>query len=226
MILSGILNRIRRVGHIFIPPSMSLQQKRVIPWFKANGDKTLRLDYNLNSDSLVFDLGGYEGQWASDIYSKYRCRIFIFEPYLPYVKKIRQRFELNDDLTVFDIGLSSESKEVVLGISDDASSIYKTSATTSVIKLEEALSFFEDHQIHRVDLMKVNIEGGEFDLIDHLIETGLVSRIRNIQVQFHDFVPNAHGWREKLQEKLGLTHKLTYNYEFVWENWEIKEVIN
>ena len=28
--------------------------------------------------------------------------------------------------------------------------------------------------------------------------------------------------RENIRKSLSLTHKLTYDYTFVWENWELK----
>ena len=71
--------------------------------------------------------------------------------------------------------------------------------------------------------MKVNIEGGEYDLLEGLIENGLTARIRNIQVQFHDFVPNAYERMKNIQLSLSKTHKITYQFEFVWENWELNE---
>ncbi|PZR40051.1 MAG: hypothetical protein DI538_05175 [Azospira oryzae] len=223
MILRKIADRWKMLIRVFIPAPVSLQQSRVIPWFKINGDKTLRLDYELHTHSLVFDLGGYEGQWASDIYAKYRCKIFVFEPHLPYAQNIKDRFRLNGDLTIFDFGLSSKTTEVSLSISDDASSIYKPGERSSIIKLEDAVSFFQSHKIKEVDLMKVNIEGGEFELIDYLIETGLITKVKNLQVQFHDFVPDAYAWRKRIQEKLMQTHSQTYNFDFVWENWRLKE---
>jgi len=36
-------------------------------WFKNYGDNTLRLEYPLNSDSVVWDLGGYHGDFAAKI---------------------------------------------------------------------------------------------------------------------------------------------------------------
>ena len=42
---------------------------------KKDDAEKLRLDYNLNENSVVFDLGGYEVQWASDIFSKYLSSI-------------------------------------------------------------------------------------------------------------------------------------------------------
>lgn len=35
------------------------KKKRVVPWFKIKGDENLRLDYNPNENSIVFDIGGY-----------------------------------------------------------------------------------------------------------------------------------------------------------------------
>jgi hypothetical protein len=72
-----------------------------------------------------------------------------------------------------------------------------------------------------VDLMKVNIEGAEFDLLDHMLEKGCMPMIGNLQVQFHRFVPNAPSRRRTLRSSLKLTHELTYEFYFVWENWRL-----
>lgn len=71
--------------------------------------------------------------------------------------------------------------------------------------------------------MKINIEGGEYELIEHFIESEFVKEIRDIQVQFHDFIPDAGVRMKKIQEELKNTHFLTYQYEFVWENWRRKD---
>ena len=72
-------------------------------WFADNGDKTLRLDYPLTSDSIVFDLGGYKGDWASSIYEKYKCNIYIFEP-IPYlVEEMKIKFSHYDNKHVYNL---------------------------------------------------------------------------------------------------------------------------
>lgn len=224
MILHKIANVARKIAEKIQPIPVSPQQLRVIPWFKANGDRTLRLDYDeLSIESLVFDIGGYEGQWASDIYSKYRCKIFVFEPYVPYAENIKKRFRGNNDILVFEFGLANQSRDEILNISEDSSSIFKKTEHTTIIKLEEALSFFQKNRIEEVDLMKINIEGGEYDLIEHFLQVGLIQRIKNLQVQFHDFVPSANQRMKKIQEKLSETHEVTYTYEYVWENWKRKQ---
>lgn len=199
-----------------------VQAQRVAPWFADNGDKTLRLNYRLNDMSIVFDLGGYEGQWASDIYAKYRSKIYVFEPMPEYASNIEKRFLHNPDIRVFRFGLAEKDKKVELSVDADASSSLKNSEKTVQVELRSADSFIAQQRIKTIHLMKINIEGGEYDLLDSLISSGNVNKVKNIQVQFHDFFPEAEQRMLNIQKKLRRTHRLTYQYPFVWENWERK----
>ena len=67
--------------------------------------------------------------------------------------------------------------------------------------------------------MKINIEGGEYELLDRLLDTGLINIIDNLQVQFHDHVDGAIGRMQRIQSRLGTKFNLTYQVPFVWENW-------
>jgi hypothetical protein len=109
-----------------------------------------------------------------------------------------------------------------LSILDDSSSIFKMGNKIVPIKLLKASEFIEMHLISKIELMKINIEGGEYELLDHLIDSNAISIIENIQVQFHNFIPNAEVRMKQIQDRLSLTHKLTYQYKFVWENWQRK----
>jgi len=203
-------------------PPLSPQEKRVIPWFEIQGDKTLRLDYDLNEKSLVFDLGGYEGQWTSDIFSKYCCFIHIFEPVEEFSKNIEKRFYKNEKIIVHSYGLSNKNEMVKITLDKTSSSIFKSGKETSDVLLLRAIDFMKQNNIQSIDLMKINIEGGEYDLLEHFIETGFINNIKNIQVQFHDFVTTTEQRMLKIQKNLEKTHFLTYQYPFVWENWRKK----
>lgn len=198
-----------------------LQTKRVIPWFKIDGDKTLRLNYKLDSSSVVVDVGGYEGQWSSDIFAKYQCNIHIFEPVKSFFEKIKERFNKNDKIKTYNIGLSNKNNKLSISLLEDSSSLFKQDTKNEHIEIADASNFFKENNIEHMDLIKINIEGGEYDLLENLIETGYISKIKNIQVQFHDFVPDAKERMLKIQKRLEKTHHVTYQYEFVWENWEI-----
>ncbi len=224
LLINKLLNKL---GMSFMKASELLysnpQQKRCIPWFKDNGDKTLRLDYHLSDHSVVFDLGGYEGQWASDIFSMYICQIHIFEPVEKFADKIAQRFSQNEKIFVHRFGLSDLSGKLQISIDGDSSSTFKGKADVEEIELVRAIDFIKEHNISSIDLMKINIEGGEYELLEHLLEDGFIKNVTNIQVQFHDFVPNAEVRMIKIQQELEKTHFLTYQYPFVWENWQKKQ---
>ena len=192
-------------------------------WKSANSKKDLRLDYpSLNSESVVFDLGGYEGQWASDIFAKYQSNVVIFEPYSKFYEKIRERFEKNDKVKIYDFGLSGKDQVLPISVIADATSTFKKGTDTVDIHLKNAESFLSKNQYEKIDLMKINIEGGEYDLLDHLIKVGVAGNIVNLQIQFHDFVPDAENRMSDIQHKLEQTHKLTFQYKFLWENWTLK----
>jgi len=201
----------------------SPQERRVSPWFRDKGDKTHRLKYDLTENSVVLDLGGYEGEWASDIFAMYRCQIHVFEPIPQFCDNIRQRFARNSAIRVYDCGLGEKEAEVEMRLAADGSSMFVSGDEKVKARLVDVVDFLRQTGIIHVDLMKINIEGGEYDLLDRLISAGLISRIRNVQVQFHDFVPDAASRMKRIQEALSHSHRPTYQYEFVWENWEAKD---
>lgn len=192
-------------------------------WNADKGDETLRLNYPLNESSVVLDLGGYKGQWASDIYSMYRCRILIFEPYLPFAEAIKNRFKYNNDISVFKFGLSDVNEHIPFTNSEDGSSAFIASKATEKIELRSVADFLEQEKIVKADLVKMNIEGGEYALLEAMIQNDLLKRFENLQIQFHGFVENAEERMLNIQQHLSETHELTYQYRLVWENWKLKK---
>lgn len=194
-------------------------------WKKADGNNTLRMDYDLNQQSIIFDLGGYKGQWASDIFARYACQVEIFEPYPLFSDAISKRFKNNPKINVHTFGLDRKYEKQFLAVDADATSLFKTKQSDNVVEVELkcAKDFLKAGGFEQIDLMKINIEGGEYNLLEHLIEEGLITKIKNIQVQFHHFMPNAKERMEAIQASLSKTHQLTYQFEFLWENWQIKK---
>ena len=60
---------------------------------------------------------------------------------------------------------------------ENSSSIFKKGKKQTEIQLIEMADFLREKNIKQVDLMKINIEGSEYDLLEHLIETGFIKNI-------------------------------------------------
>lgn len=197
-------------------------EARVAAWFAAQGDATLRLEYELSAGSMVFDLGGYKGQWASDIHAMYGCQVYVFEPVPAFAAQIARRFRRNPRVRVFDFGLAAQSGTCRMGLAQDGTSMFKPGSETVEARLVGLSEFLRTEGAGNIDLMKINIEGGEYALLEHMLDEGLAARVRNIQVQFHDFVPDAEARMAAIQQRLARSHELTYQFPFVWENWRLR----
>ena len=110
----------------------------------------------------------------------------------------------------------------MMSIDNDGSSLYPKQKDCETVVIKKASDFIRENNIEYISLMKINIEGEEYALMENLIEEGLISIIGDIQIQFHSFVPEAKARMQAIQERLSDTHVLTYQYEFVWENWTRK----
>jgi FkbM family methyltransferase len=214
-----------KAGHSLIRLSAALWlpkgERRLRAW-RTPGHRTRQFEYLLDPDSVVFDLGGYEGQWTSDIVARYGCRVHVFEPVPEFARAIAARFRKNPRVTVHPFGLGAEAGTLGLKLAGDGTSALRGKGLPVDGRIERADDWFAKEAIDRVDLMKINIEGGEYDLLEHLIDTGLVQRIAHIQVQFHDFVPDARERMNAIQERLAKTHEPEWQYEFVWESWKLR----
>jgi FkbM family methyltransferase len=212
---------ISRIKGKFFPSKHDLTVRQ---WWADGGDYELRFNYDLSEASFILDLGGYEGQWASDLFSRFKSRIVVFEPVRSFSERIKKRFDKNDSIEVIQYGLGASSRHETISLDADGSSVFKTSAKSNSedIKIVDVKDWMEDRAIEEIDLIKINIEGGEYELLNRLIETGLIKRMKNIQVQFHRISNSSLLEMQQIQKELSKTHTPTYQYEFVWENWTQK----
>jgi FkbM family methyltransferase len=193
-------------------------------WFMNNGDHTLRLDYPLREDSVVFDLGGYHGDFAASMVERYNCHVHVFEPMPEFARMCATRFAGNSKVRVLPFGLSSTNGEFRISAAADGSSIVRSNAATEsiAVQVRAFAEYVNEAGVDKIDLMKINIEGGEYDVLPHVIAQGWIGRIAHLQIQFHDFVEGHLAKRDAIRAQLAATHAETWCYWFVWENWSIQ----
>lgn len=194
-------------------------------WRKKNGDTTLRMDYPLNSGSVVFDLGGYQGDFSNSIYERYGCTVYLFEPVKIFYESCLERFKNNPKIHCYNFGLGAESGTFQISDDKDASSLYlnaKDNRNLELIEIESFNNFVEDNSIQQIDLIKINIEGGEFDVLPKIIDSNYINNIKYLQIQFHQFIPDSTTKRENIRKKLRDTHDESWCFPFVWESWTRK----
>lgn len=198
----------------------SLHVANVALWRSDLGDEILRLCYALDHNSIVYDLGGYLGDWSKEISDRYASNIHVFEPVPKFANAIKSRLGRHRNVHVHELALGSLTSDVYMDEHNDASMIGNGVMCVRQVDIREWMS-----NVDRIDLMKINVEGTEYDIIPAMVESGDILKVDNIQVQFHWFVEDAQERLVNIREMLSITHKCTWSYDFVWENWEKRKDI-
>jgi FkbM family methyltransferase len=193
-------------------------------WYADRGDETLRLAYDLSPEAVVLDAGGYHGDWAANIFCKFTCRIEIFEPVPSFAAMIERRFERNPLVTVQRYGLAGEDRRDSIVVDEGGSSTVMTPVgiptRTEQIELRDVIGVIEGLELEEIDLLKINIEGGEYELLERLLSEEAVGHFRYLQIQFHLGAPNGEPRMRAIQDGLSHTHRQMWSYPWVWESWE------
>jgi FkbM family methyltransferase len=182
-----------------------------------------RLQYPLSDRSLVLDAGAFRGDFIDWCRKRWNCRIRAFEPCAVFADDVERRFKGDGKVHICRYGVSDKTEQVALSIRGDATSVFLTGgdAATEVVALRDVVEVFDDPDLALVDLFKINIEGGEYPLLNRMIDVGLVDRVRYFQIQFHGFgSPDPGAARDKIREALARTHSEEWCANGgQWESW-------
>jgi len=185
-------------------------------WNMAETER-LRCYFPLERHSLVLDIGGYTGEWASRMLDFYGCRMEVFEPVEEYASAARRTL-IGTGAHVHEFGLGAVCEERLIQPDLDATQTQPGEDGSLFVRMERAADAFERLSIRDADLMKVNIEGGEYELMPHLLDAGWLPRVRFLLIQWHRTGPwQAIG---SLRQRIEQTHELLWSFPWVWEAWQ------
>jgi FkbM family methyltransferase len=186
-----------------------------------HADERLRDFSHLKEDGVAIDGGGYMGDWTASVIEKCNLQVIVYEPVPEFFHRSVDRFSSNPNVEVRPIGLGAKNGARQFAIAGNASGMFEASdapVNLPVADVHEEFSRFE-----RIDLLKLNIEGGEYEVLERLLDTRAISKVVRLQVQFHLNVPQAAKRYGRIRRRLKLTHKLMWRYPFVWEEWQLRQ---
>ena len=189
-------------------------------WQGDSGDYTHSLTYDLNENSTVIDLGGYTGEWAKEIINRYNCNVYLVEPVEESYKILLEKFRSNPKVHILKVGIGIKNTEKVMYVNGDGTSFNTETGEAITVEIRTVESVLNQWNLEKIDLLQVNIEGDEYELLQHMIDTGLINKFKNLQVQFHLGIKDAVAKHESICEGLiEKGFKIKYSYPYVWEAW-------
>ena len=171
-------------------------------WNLRSGDLRLSLDYPLNNKSVVLIVGAYEGNYLNKLNNKFNCLIYAFEPVEKFYKILKENFKNSQNIKLLNYGLSDKSEKVNFNINDESSSEFVNSNKSDLVNMISITDFFETYKIDKIDLIYMNIEGGEYKVLHELLKKGTIKNINHLQIQFHNINENSKQDRSNIRKEL------------------------
>ena len=146
----------------------------------------------LSDQSVVLDLGANMGRFASQIIARIGCHVLAVEPEqanfeaIPDHPRLRKlRGAVGGRCGRFGVRISSDSTGHQLNAVAVADSDI---ATEQVVTMHDFPSLVASTDTRRIDLMKIDVEGCEWDWLDTISDEQLKT-IGQLTIEFHDFLP-------------------------------------
>ena len=193
-------------------------------WYEEDGENNYYCEWPmLTEDSIVFEAGGYEGAWAKRIADAYDPTIHSFEPAPRAHKMAVEKLAGYPKVHLHLYGLGATNETLPLGDSDrDGASFLKPDEDPFVMAQKRCFAeVVQELGVTHIDLMAINIEGGEFELIPHITQTGLIHSIERLMIQWHAPGREDIDIQMGVQERIAETHEMIWNLG-AWEAWERK----
>jgi FkbM family methyltransferase len=139
-----------------------------------------------------------------------------------FVDILNNKFENHQKVKILNFGLLDENKDIKISSIGAGSSIFarKEGKPLDLVEFRSFIEFVNNNSIKKIHLLYMNIEGSEYQLLKHIIETNFIKNIDHIQIQFHNYIEGSKKLRNQIRKELKETHKCKFNFPFIWERWD------
>lgn len=172
----------------------------------------------LDEDSIVFEIGGHNGRFAQEMIQRYQPIIYFFEPSPRAFEFAKQRFLDYPKIKMYNFGLGNKSGTFAFG--DDTKyggSFLSGGEPVIQAKMIDIAGFIVGCDITHIDFMQINIEGGEYFLLPHMINTGILNIVQRLMLHWHPSTETI-VYQSKISAKMLETHEITRLWTFqCWE---------
>lgn len=192
--------------------------------FYRNGGNQLLYDLPVSTGDVVIDGGGYEGEWTEKMLARYGCRSEIFEAIPLFASQLEEAFAKNRLVNVHGAALGGSCRTSIFNLAADGSSEHKKQDVESIaVNVIDISEFVDSLPDEKISCLKLNIEGGEYEVLERLIENKQINKFECFLVQFHRQPLGYEERYKKIVEALRNTHEQQWCYPMVWEKWVIRD---
>lgn len=171
----------------------------------------------LNTNSIVYSFGlGTDISFDLGLINKYGCMVYGFDPTPKSIEWVKShKLPPNFVLKEYGIDVLSGIKSFNLPINDTfvSGSLLNHDEVTKTRSVEVLMKSFEDiinDSNHRnIDLIKMDIEGSEFEVVEFILNSGVV--IKQFAIEIHErFFQDGKDRVRKLLDMMNVSGYLVF----------------
>jgi FkbM family methyltransferase len=195
-------------------------------------DKVYTKYFDVEKNDIVVDLGANIGLWSYYIKNKKPKHIYALEPELECYITAKNNLKFYNNSTVINKAIAEKSgHKVIKGLFNKNSMVCYSNQDTScpTISLKD---FVNEYNIDKIDFLKVDCEGGEYEVFNEENYEWIMKNVAKIAGEFHfadindkrNFIKfrelylpkNKDNWKILSMDLEDITHK-------VWDNDFVKD---
>jgi FkbM family methyltransferase len=143
----------------------------------------------INSQSIVYSFGaGTEISFDTELVRLFGVKIFLFDPTPKSIQYVKDQ-KLGSNFNFEEIGIATftGNANFFLPINPDYVSAtldkLSDSQSSGKVKVERLSEIMKRHQHEFIDLLKMDVEGAEYDVIDDILQSKI--NIHQLLIEFH-----------------------------------------
>ncbi|XP_070555595.1 probable methyltransferase-like protein 24 isoform X2 [Ptychodera flava] len=160
-----------------------------------DGGWNICLDVGIKPNACIVYSFGISNDWSfDDDMAEYGCSVYSFDPFNGY--KEHKRSEHN---WFYDIGLCDTDDDHVVHKYHNGNRTIKCRTLRSIKKMLH-------HQQKTIDVYKMDIEGDELKVLPQLLESGILSDIKQLDLEIHPYTKDiltVYNMFKTLQQDFG-----------------------
>lgn len=188
---------------------------------------------------VIFDCGANIG--FATLYFKWlfpKSKVFVFEPGAEAFQMLKKNVEKNNlkDVYLYNAALSDKTGEISFYVVEDKPGVMGMSTVKDrivnqkevIVKCTTIGDVMKEHNLQKVDFLKMDIEGAEDDVVKNLLETKDLQKIDRLRIEYHHNIkniPSRFGLFLQYLEKGGFSYQLDARFSSVVVENQMQNVL-